>query len=57
MASEALWIEDAQIEQNHVISRAIVDVYAHPALNEILASCGGTALYKLHIKPPARYSE
>jgi predicted nucleotidyltransferase component of viral defense system len=40
-----------------VISRALIDIYSHPVLKGSLAFRGGTALYKLHIKPPARYSE
>jgi predicted nucleotidyltransferase component of viral defense system len=48
---------DFQVEQDLVISRALVEIFSHPALNEALAFRGGTALYKLHLKPPARYSE
>lgn len=55
--AEAPWIDDAQVEQDLVISRALVDIYSNPVLNEALAFRGGTALYKLHIRPPARYSE
>ena len=40
-----------------LISRALVAIFAHPLLASSLAFRGGTALYKLHIKPPARYSE
>lgn len=54
---EAPWILDFQVEQDLVISRALVDIFSTPALNEAVALRGGTALYKLHIKPPARYSE
>ena len=52
--TEAPWIDDAQVEQDLVISRALVDIYSHAVLNEALAFRGGTALYKLHIRPPAR---
>jgi predicted nucleotidyltransferase component of viral defense system len=55
--AEAPWIQDFQIEQDLVISRALVEIFSHSALNEALAFRGGTALYKLHLKPPARYSE
>jgi predicted nucleotidyltransferase component of viral defense system len=51
------WIVDAQVEQDLVISKALVDIFSHPLLKESLAFRGGTALYKLHILPPARYSE
>lgn len=54
---EAPWVDDAQIEQDLVISRALVDIFSHPQLQEALAFRGGTALYKLHLKPAARYSE
>jgi predicted nucleotidyltransferase component of viral defense system len=55
--THAPWLADAQVEQDLVISKALVDIYSHPLLKDTLAFRGGTALYKLHIKPPARYSE
>lgn len=55
--AEAPWIDDAQVEQDLVISRALVEIFSHPVLRGSLAFRGGTALYKLHVKPPARYSE
>ncbi len=55
--AEAPWIDDAQVEQDLVISKALVDIFSHPVLHKALAFRGGTALYKLHVKPPARYSE
>lgn len=55
--AQAPWVDDAQVEQDLVISKALVDVFSHPALRDALAFRGGTALYKLHLKPPARYSE
>lgn len=55
--AEAPWIEDAQVEQDLVISRALVDMFSHPVLQEALAFRGGTALYKLHLRSAARYSE
>ncbi len=55
--SNAPWIDDAQVEQDLVISRALVEMYSHPLLQSGLAFRGGTALYKLHLKPAARYSE
>jgi hypothetical protein len=45
------------VEQDLVISRALVEIYAVPALAERLAFRGGTALYKLHLRPAAPYSE
>ena len=45
----APWRIDAQVEQDLVISRALVDMYSVPELRERLAFRGGTALYKLHL--------
>ncbi|MCP5366714.1 MAG: nucleotidyl transferase AbiEii/AbiGii toxin family protein [Hyphomicrobiales bacterium] len=55
--AEAPWIEDAQVEQDLVISRALVEIFTNPVLKNALAFRGGTALYKLFLKPAARYSE
>lgn len=54
---QAPWIQDSQVEQDLVIGRALVEMFSHPVLAEGLAFRGGTALYKLYLKPPARYSE
>ena len=53
----APWSEDFQVEQDLVISRALVEIFADPMLAGALAFRGGTALYKLYLTPPARYSE
>ena len=55
--AHAPWTQDLQVEQDLVISRALVELFSKPALVESLAFRGGTALYKLHIRPAARYSE
>ncbi len=55
--AQAPWVFDLQVEQDLVISRALVAIFSHPLLSKSLALRGGTALYKLYIKPPARYSE
>lgn len=55
--SEAPWVQDFQVEQDLVISKALVDIFTHPVLSKALAFRGGTALYKLFLKPAARYSE
>jgi len=55
--AEAPWIQDFQVEQDLVISRALVDIFSQPLLHKTLGFRGGTALYKLHLKPAARYSE
>ncbi len=53
----APWVEDAQVEQDLVVSRALVEIFSHPLLARSLAFRGGTALYKLYLTPAARYSE
>lgn len=53
----APWKLDAHVEQDLVISRALVDIFRVSELADRLAFRGGTALYKLHVLPPARYSE
>jgi len=55
--AQAPWVQDFQVEQDLVISRALIAIFSHPALKDALAFRGGTALYKLHLKPAARYSE
>ncbi|WP_179021305.1 nucleotidyl transferase AbiEii/AbiGii toxin family protein [Winogradskyella forsetii] len=55
--SHVPWKEFAQVEQDLVISRALVDIFSDDFLNEHLAFRGGTALHKLYLKPAPRYSE
>ena len=55
--ARAPWVQDFQVEQDLVISRALAEIFSHPVLRTSLAFRGGTALYKLYITPPARYSE
>lgn len=55
--AHAPWADEAQVEQDLVISRALVELFADPVLGERLAFRGGTALHKLFLRPPARYSE
>jgi hypothetical protein len=52
----APWVDDAQVEQDLVICRALVEIFSAPALAQRLAFRGGTALFKLHL-PAVRYSE
>jgi predicted nucleotidyltransferase component of viral defense system len=40
-----------------VLTRALVELFAHPSLASSLAFRGGTALNKLHLQPASRYSE
>jgi predicted nucleotidyltransferase component of viral defense system len=53
----APWIEDIQVEQDLIITRAVVEMFCSEEVARTLAFRGGTALYKLHITPPPRYSE
>lgn len=55
--SKAPWVQDFQVEQDLIVSRALIAIFTNPLLAESLAFRGGTALYKLHLRPPARYSE
>jgi predicted nucleotidyltransferase component of viral defense system len=55
--ARAPWADNAQIEQDLVICRALVSIFSHPVLRDALAFRGGTALYKLYLTPAARYSE
>ena len=54
--AQAPWPQDSQVEQDLVISRALVAIFSNDILHDALAFRGGTALYKLHL-PAARYSE
>lgn len=51
------WETPGQIEQDLIISRALVDLYNDPHIKDALVFRGGTALNKLFINPPSRYSE
>jgi len=53
----APWVQDAQVEQDLIIGRALVEMFQEPAVAETLAFRGGTALYRMYLSPAARYSE
>lgn len=53
----APWPETRQVEQDLIISRAIVELFSDPILRNQLRFRGGTALNKLHFPTPLRYSE
>ena len=53
----APWKEFAQVEQDLVISRALIEIFSDKFLRENLAFRGGTALHKLYLNPAPRYSE
>ena len=51
------WTDARQVEQDLVISRALVEIFSDSMLREALRFRGGTALNKLHFPAPLRYSE
>ncbi|MCE7054405.1 nucleotidyl transferase AbiEii/AbiGii toxin family protein [Algoriphagus sp. AGSA1] len=53
----APWKQFSQVEQDLIISRALVEIFADDFLKENLAFRGGTALHKLYLNPAPRYSE
>jgi len=54
---EAPWGNDAQVEQDLLISRALIEIFQDPHLAHELAFRGGTALQKLFYPRATRYSE
>ncbi|HLB42163.1 MAG TPA: nucleotidyl transferase AbiEii/AbiGii toxin family protein [Gammaproteobacteria bacterium] len=54
---QAPWVFQSQVEQDLILSRALIVLYQDELIQETLAFRGGTALNKLFIKPAARYSE
>ena len=55
--ASAPWISDAQVEQDLIISRMLVDLFRDSPIKNKLAFRGGTALHKLFLAPAVRYSE
>jgi predicted nucleotidyltransferase component of viral defense system len=55
--SHVPWITNDQVEQDLVISKALVEIYKNTYLQKKIAFRGGTALHKLHLEKPYRYSE
>jgi predicted nucleotidyltransferase component of viral defense system len=53
----APWRELRFIEQDLLLSRALTAIFDNEYLRQRLAFRGGTAMYKLYLSPPARYSE
>jgi predicted nucleotidyltransferase component of viral defense system len=49
--------DELHLEQDLVISRALVDLYNHPVIKRELALRGGTALQKCFFSKATRYSE
>ncbi len=54
---EVPWTEQRQVEQDLIISRAVVEIFSDDMLRDGLRFRGGTALNKLHFPVPLRYSE
>jgi hypothetical protein len=51
------WADQRQVEQDLIISRALIDIFSDKMLGAELRFRGGTALNKLHFPKPLRYSE
>lgn len=51
------WADQRQVEQDLIISRALVEIFSDDMLRDALRFRGGTALNKLHFPEPLRYSE
>lgn len=56
-SQQAPWPDLRQVEQDLIISRALCDLFASPALKDKIAFRGGTAINKLLFRQPLRYSE
>lgn len=56
-SKQAPWPPATMVEQDLIISRALVNLYEQPEVRNSLVFRGGTALNKIYITPPARYSE
>ena len=55
--SQAPWTEFSQVEQDLVLTRAVIEIYSDPLLSSMFAFRGGTAMQKLFFASPTRYSE
>lgn len=53
----APWADQRQVEQDLIISRALIEIFSNRVLRDALRFRGGTALNKLHFIAPLRYSE
>lgn len=51
------WSTDTMVEQDLLISRALLTIYSDSFLQQELAFRGGTALHKIYLRPQPRYSE
>ena len=53
----APWPDNTHVEQDLILSRALVEIFSRPGVAEKAVFRGGTALHKLFFDPPGRYSE
>jgi predicted nucleotidyltransferase component of viral defense system len=51
------WQTLSMVEQDLLLSRVIINLYSDDHIKESLVFRGGTALNKIYLTPPARYSE
>jgi predicted nucleotidyltransferase component of viral defense system len=56
-AAQAPWPNDADIEQDLILSRLMIEIANDDLLGPELAMRGGTCLHKLYLPEPLRYSE
>ena len=55
--AHAPWKSDAQVEQDLIISRILMELFLNSVTQRALLFRGGTALHKIFLAPPVRYSE
>lgn len=55
--SEVPWTSDALVEQDLVLTRALVELFLSRQLREQVAFRGGTVLHKIFFNPAGRFSE
>jgi predicted nucleotidyltransferase component of viral defense system len=53
----APWPSEIQVEQDLIISRALVDIFNHPLLGEEVSLRGGACMQRCFFNHPLRYSE
>lgn len=53
----APWVQSHQVEQDLILTKALVQIYSDPHLKDAFAFRGGTSLQKIFFSSPTRYSE
>ena len=51
------WEDATQVEHDLILSRALCAIFQHPTLSSVLRFRGGTAIHKLVMPTPGRFSE